>query len=464
MEIQSDIIQSIDESATVTLSSYTPHGTIDVIGDAELAAVSVSGTGWGFDPYILEGWNITTSGQHGIRIRDTTMHFVIQDCWITTNDVNNWRAIWIENTTAGTVRIENNICVGSILGIDLDACENATVRHNQCLENRYGIWLDDSDGSILTNNTCSFSMTYGIYVDSSPYCELDDNICSYSNWNKIHGTTHGMGRGIHVTNSPYSVFYNNTCTNNEYDSLRLYQSPSSVLRFNNITGGHYFGIYLGSSQDSTVSNNTVTYTTDIGIYATESDDIIVANNTAERNEEGGIHVTHCASAIVIDNTMVEDGLRLYGSTVADYESMTVSGNSINNKPFGFFLNTVDDTISTDYGQLLLVNCTNALIIWQNCSFATLGIELKWCSGCSVTLSSFNNNDYVGFQVSSSNHTTIMNTSCNENRVAGGHLQSSYNTSVIETTISNSRIGIQLDSHNLRTTLYLGVQTMASTTI
>lgn len=448
MEVQSDIVQSSDEIELVTLSSYSPHDAIDVIGDSELAAVSVSGTGWALDPYILEGWNITTSGEHGIRIQDTTAYFIIRNCWITTNNVNNWRAIWIENAIVGTVRIEDNICVGSITGIKIDLCENTTLRDNLCSENRYGIMLDDCDGSILLNNTCDFSMTYGIHIDSSPYCNLTDNRCSYTNWNEIHGTLHGMGRGIDVVSSPHTVVFNNTCINNEYDGIRVYQSSSSVLRFNNVTGGHYFGVNLGLSQDSTVSNNTVTDTTDIGFYMTESDNVVVANNTAERNEQGGIYVTHCAPAIVVDNTMVEDGLRLYGSTIADYESMTVSGNSINQKSFGFSLNSVDDIISTDYGQLLLVNCTNALIIWQNCSFTSLGVDLRWCSGCSVTLSTFNNNDYAGIQVSRSNHTTIRYTTCSNNRMAGCHLEYTYNTSVTETTISNSRIGIQLDTHNL----------------
>ena len=448
MEIQSDFVQSIDDDEWVTPSSYTPHGNIDIIGDAELAAASVSGTGWGFDPYILEGWSISTSDQHGIRIRDTTAHFVIRDCWITTNSLYNWRAIWIENATIGTVTIYDNICFGSILGIDIDDCLNVSLLNNQCNENHYGIMLDDCDGSILVNNTCDYSMTYGIRIDSSPYCNLTDNRCSYTNWNSIHGTSHGMGRGIDVVSSPHTVIHNSTCSNNEYDGIRVYQSSYSVLRLNNVTGGHYFGIYVGSSHDSVVSNNTVTDTTDIGIYTTESDSVIVASNTAKRNEQGGIYVTHCAPATVVDNTMLDDGLSLYGSTIADYESMTVSGNSINNKPFGFFLNSVDDIISTDYGQLLLVNCSNALVIWQNCSFTSMGVELKWCNGCGVVFSSFNHNDNTGIRISWSNHTSISYTTCSDNRMSGCHLEYTYNTSVIENTISNSRFGILLDSHNL----------------
>ncbi|MGY5879175.1 MAG: right-handed parallel beta-helix repeat-containing protein [Candidatus Thorarchaeota archaeon] len=441
-------LQYRNSDCIFTNSSLTPHVPISVTGDVELGAIAVSGTGASHDPFILEGWNISTFGQDGIHIQDTTLYFTIRNCWVSSGSRDTYDAIEIDNAALGTVNISNTVCVGSYQGIDLDECENSTIINNQFYENRYGIWAQYCGGSLFYNNTSNDNVYYGIYVTNSQYSNITENICCYNNWNDKYGSSHGMGRGLYVKNCQDSIIYNNTCINNEYDGIIVTGCARSVIEFNNINGGHYFGIYLGTSPDCIIANNTATETSDIGIYASESANVVVADNTVMRNENGGFHVTHCSSANITDNVMKEDGLSVYGNTVSDYESMTISGNSINGKPFGFFLNAVGNIVSADYGQVLLVNCTNTLVMNQNCSYATSGVMLRWCSGVTIVSSTLDNNDISGIEVGNSNHTIVSSTSLSHCGQRGCRLEYSYNSTIVDSTISNNRYGFQLTWENL----------------
>ena len=424
----------------IHVGAYTTHDPILISGDLELAAAAVSGTGWPGNPYILEGWNITTPLYDGIYIEDTTSYFVIRDCWIN-SPINS--AIEIQDAAMGTVTIQHNYCIDSRYGIWIKSCENSTVQGNQCYGLMRSIWADECGGTLFANNIVNGSSTDSIYIESSPYCNFTSNICSYANYNQVYSTSHGVGKGIYATSCDHSFFYNNTCINNEYDGLRVTVSPSSVVLLNNITGGHHLGIYVSSSQDSIIANNSASFNSEDGIVASQCDSVIVENNSATSNGEGGIRVTLSDSATITDNTLTDDGLSVYASTIPDYEAMTISGNKVNQKPYGFFLSVQDIIISADYGQLLFVNCTHVFAIFQNCSFATNGIEFLWCNGCSTSLSTYSNNDQSGVSVRYSNHTIISYVTCNNNRVAGCYLQYTNHADVLESTMTNSRYGLEL---------------------
>ena len=424
----------------IRVGAYHAHDPIHVSGDSELEAISVSGSGFGFDPFILEGWNITNSDQDGIYIQDTTAHFIIRDCWISSKIDS---AIEIQNAAVGTVTIQDTYCIDSKYGIWIKSCENSTVLRNQCYRTYIGIWADQCDGTLFTENICNGTSTNSIYVEESPYCNFTSNTCSFANYNQVYSTSHGTGRGIYATSCDHSFFYNNTCVKNEYDGLRVTVSPSSVILFNNITGGHYTGIYVSTCQDSILANNSVSFNSDTGISVGHCDSVIVANNSAMSNGGGGIYVTQSDSAIIVDNTFTDDGLGVYASSVPGYLAMTISGNMVNQKPYGLFLSIQDLIISGGYGQLFFVNCTHILALFQNCSFTTTGIQFLWCNGCSVSLSTFNNNDQSGVSVRYSNHTIISHVNSMYNRYAGCRLDYTNHTSIIESTISNSTYGIYL---------------------
>ncbi|MFX1513353.1 MAG: nitrous oxide reductase family maturation protein NosD, partial [Promethearchaeota archaeon] len=222
---------------------YTPHANISVNSDAELATVAVSGLGTEIDPYVLEGWNITTSGVPAISIKDTTKYFLIRNCWVNTGAAFNAHGIFIHNVTRRTATILNNICGNSRNGIYIKKSGNSTVVNNLCSYNtQYGIYLDQSGNSTIANNTCYRNNDSAIFIRQSGYSTIVNNTCRESSY------------GIWIWNSKNSTVGNNICFQNT-DCGILIQSPSMVV-VKNICRENDEGIHYEGSTYSIVANNT----------------------------------------------------------------------------------------------------------------------------------------------------------------------------------------------------------------
>ena len=63
----------------------------------------VGGTGTATDPYMIAGWDIPAGNLAGIRIQDTSAHFVITDCHIHGNATSPGSGISLSNTTNGKI-------------------------------------------------------------------------------------------------------------------------------------------------------------------------------------------------------------------------------------------------------------------------------------------------------------------------------------------------------------------------
>jgi len=81
--------------------SLTPHDPIYITSDSGFAVFPGSGTEE--DPYLIDGYNITTTST-GISITDTTKHFVIRNCYVETNYIG----IYITDVADGTATVANN--------------------------------------------------------------------------------------------------------------------------------------------------------------------------------------------------------------------------------------------------------------------------------------------------------------------------------------------------------------------
>ncbi len=57
-----------------------PHDPIEITSDSDFEVFP--GTGTEIDPYVIEGYNITTTSTRGISIRGTTKYFTIRNCYV----------------------------------------------------------------------------------------------------------------------------------------------------------------------------------------------------------------------------------------------------------------------------------------------------------------------------------------------------------------------------------------------
>ncbi len=68
--------------------SYITHSPITITSNADFVSQGFSGNGTAEDPYVIEGYNITTTGDC-ISIQDTDVYFIIRDCLLTAGTSND---------------------------------------------------------------------------------------------------------------------------------------------------------------------------------------------------------------------------------------------------------------------------------------------------------------------------------------------------------------------------------------
>ncbi|MFX0116486.1 MAG: nitrous oxide reductase family maturation protein NosD [Candidatus Hodarchaeota archaeon] len=298
-------------------SDYVLHNPIAVSNDTELASVAVFGSGIETDPYILEGWNITTAHVHGISISNTTAHFIIRNCWIDTGDTIEKVGIYIQNAMEGTVTISNNTCRNNWSGILLINAMNSRVLNNTCRNNWSGIAFINSAGSIVANN---------IFVENGFFIQ-ESSPASYLSYSVVNNWVNGQPLGW-LTNkanitilAPYGELFLINCTNiivknqncsycNDGITI-LFSSHIQVL--NNTVSNHaWAGIFVWRSESILVANNSCLQNTFQGMYVLDSKNVTVQNNTCNRATGGwwgggyGIALSHSNSCRILWNEFREN--------------------------------------------------------------------------------------------------------------------------------------------------------------
>ncbi len=372
-------------------SSLTPHDPISITSDSGFAVFPGSGTAE--NPYLIEGYNITTTDSSGIYIADTTKYFIVRNCYV---DAFLY-GIYIYNVADDTATVTNNTCNNNAyFSIRFYASGSSTVANNTCNYNGYsGIFLSSSGSSTVANNICNNNDDYGIYLLFSDNSTITNNTCS--NNNNLDG--------IYLEDSGSSIVTNNTCSNNYLEGIYLAGSHSSTVT-NNTCSNNYRGIRLDSSDSSTVANNTCSNNGDGGIFLAGSDSLTVTNNTCSNNSFYGIVLYSSGSSTIINNTCNNndwEGIKLY-----------ISGNS----------NVANNT----------------------CNYNGWGIDLSGSGSSTVANNTCNYNGFWGIDLSGSGSSTVANNTCYNNDWKGIELYSSAFCVVIYNLLqSNEEHGVYLES-------------------
>ena len=249
-------------------SSLTPHDPISITIDSGFDVFPGSGTVE--DPYIIEGYNITTPDDNGIYISGTTKYFVIRNCYV---DAGN-NGIYISFITGGTATIINNTCNNNYYN-GIRIFSSSTVTNNICSKNGHGIYLSSSGGSTVANNTCN-NNDQGITLSTSASSTVVNNTCNYNN-----------DYGIYLSSSDITVA-NNTCSNNVNYGIRLSETESSTVTNNTCSNNDNYGIYLQSSAFCVVTYNLLQENIGYGIrlYSISDNTLIHHNNFIDNNLGG----------------------------------------------------------------------------------------------------------------------------------------------------------------------------------
>jgi len=262
-------------------------------------------------------------------------------------------------------------------GIYINESDFCVITNNYCSDNNYGIHLWDSKDNKITNNTCFYNDGDCIYLNYSDRNEVINNICSYN------------GEGIRLSNSSYNEITSNDCSNNNGNGISLEEDSDGNQIANNICSNNWgSGISLrsfyGSPEEpdhNQITNNTCSYNYGNGIGLSDSDRNSITNNICSYNGGHGISV-YCSSSYneIIDNICSyndRDGIYLGGYYIYEPEY-----NKIINNTFSY---NYDHGIYFDYGGRSLIYLNNFIDNADNArSDASGAMSSEWDSPVKIT--------------------------------------------------------------------------------
>ncbi len=372
-------------------SSFQSHAPIVINGNSDFNPNNgvTGGSGTASDPYVIEGWNITSSGTTAISISNTDASFVIRNVYI--NHLSGGSGsptpygVNMTNVSNGAIeasRIYNfynsasNLAVVMSLVNDV-VLNNVTVMPSTILitnsthvavshSTAYRIDVKESLAVQVSNNDAHL----GIDVSSSTNVTITDNQSNtpgikigveFSSNIIITGNSFACDcLPISVQNSNHVTIIGNNLNGNEADAVvNLANSDFIDVSDNTVSGSSYGGIVLSTCHDVSIENNHVsTY-----------------GNSLVPRPGGEVGISGCKIVNISNNTLAPTYYR-YPYTppllkVSFSSDLTVSGNNLSNAITAVsILNSSNATITGNTLQsnaqgLILNNTANIQVFHNN---------------------------------------------------------------------------------------------------
>jgi parallel beta-helix repeat protein len=385
----------------------TPHAPIYIDDDTDFETQGWPGDGSIGTPYIIAGLEINaTTGAPAINITGTSVHFIIQDCWLTSNDTSI---------------------------IELNSVSHAQIKNNSLIDCERGvIALHSTDLTIYENLFYSFSLT-GVYLEDCSQSTLTKNNCTL---NFI---------GLHIEQSDNILVEDNYLYDNSAAGIELYQRCEFIIVDNNTILESVVAIHLQLD----CSNNIIEFnnctSADAGIFCENCHHNSILNNFG-RQAYIDIYLINCTS-FTIDGNDCGYGLSFGEGSIFLHNS----NNSVitNNRVENTFI-CIEVIEGSSHNDISSNNCTlfaggviagysgpSNVISNNNCSglytASEVGIYILESENCEVFANQCNQSQY-NIVVESSNHTDIFGNTC-------------YNASDLSLAIWDSHF-INIDSNLL----------------
>ncbi len=380
--------------------------------------------------YVIENVTIDASASptgSGILINNSNdEEFIIRNCTIydavagpSVYYLNNG-SIKLVNSSKGQI-YSNNLTSSTGAdtwksGICLYESKNVAIINNTIEGNTYGVFLRNSNETLIFNNSVNSNYHVGIMLQTN---------CHYNNITQNNASYNTLYHGITLnTNSDNNNIINNTANENvNYYGINLNDGcDNNTIIGNNVSLNHD-GIYLKSSDNNTIQGNIANDNVDEGIDLNEYCDYNrVIGNTANNNPSEGIQVYSYGDFNIISGNNVsnnDNGIRLHTNCG---DNTIIDNNASNNRAAGIYLNT-----GSEYNNITenIVNNNNQR-----------GIYLTTCHFNVIINNTVNDNDQHGIELSNTDNNTIKNNTINRNEL-GILLDRSNNNTVTENTLMDN---------------------------
>ncbi len=428
--------------------AYVERGGIDIDSDEDFVTLGFPGSGTIGDPYLIENYHIISSSR-GIFVRNTEKHFIIQNCWIESNDF----AIGFVQIKDDTAVINNNTCTSDSdisPSITLDEASGVIISENLIDGNWIGIKIFNSRNIVIANNNftselglSTFALQNSVIANNSfskGGIFLDNPIISEDEYkyeiltmylsNEIYGNTiKGKELGVFTNaydiiissseygqiiliNSTYITIKNQVFTDLDVGIALIFCTDCKVL--DNVCNYNRYGILSTYSSELIITNNTCNYNEN-AIKLEKAQNVILERNTCNNNSPNDIAVLVCYSnrIYLFNNTLLDNGNGLLADTG---EELLFYDNIIeNNTGYGIQLRNIASSFLTNNSlchnsdaAIVLNNAENSVINYNTISFNKYqGMSLYAADYNYIYSNIFQKNDYEAIYVNSESQNNII---------------------------------------------------------
>jgi parallel beta-helix repeat protein len=345
------------------ISALIEHDPIYIYNNNQFTSKNgiVAGNGMKDNPYIIENWTINAYNSHGILIENTEAYFVIRNCYIYTEESDNYiySGIYLKNVTNGYIynnsfrfckyginvyrsnhnEFVNNTCDSNYLyGIVLASSSNNLLSNNNCRNSWYGINLYNSSNNRIINNNCLNQTKHGIYLYFSWNNTIINNTSFDHHWNGIelqsslknlflNNICSNSRDGIELSDSANNTFINNYCFNNSWDGISIDNSTNNIISNNEMNNNGWRGIDLNHFSNNNYIDNNICFENGYGISLSNSYLNIIINNTCLKDNYGINIIDYSNNNTILNNTLNSNNN--YGIVIKHFSN----NNSIYNNYF-----------------------------------------------------------------------------------------------------------------------------------
>ncbi|MHA1248303.1 MAG: right-handed parallel beta-helix repeat-containing protein [Candidatus Thorarchaeota archaeon] len=401
-----------------------------------------------------------------VTVRDGVFHNVSQmgfseQCTLVNNTIfnNTGRGVYLCFSSSNMLT-NNTISNNSGYGVVVSYSSNNTLINNAISNNSVaGVYFVSSSDNTLVSNVlgCNGIMMFGSSVTSWRQTITANNTVNGKAmgyfWNlsggEIDGSQYGqvilanctdvtVRDGVFHNVSERCTLLNNTISDNSGGGVSLYSSSGSTLINNTILYNLGTGVNLYSSHNNTLVNNTVSNNLPCGVNLDFSSNNTLINNTITNNPRSGVYLWYSPDSTLMDNTLENNGIVIYGSPVTCWRQTITANNTVNGKAMGYFWNLTGGEIDgSQYGQVILANCTDVTVrdgVFRNVS---LGAQVGFSERCSLLNNIISNNSQSGVFLVCSSDCTLADNTISNNLCFGVDWDGSSGNAMTNNTVSNN---------------------------
>ncbi|MBN2152111.1 MAG: right-handed parallel beta-helix repeat-containing protein [Candidatus Lokiarchaeota archaeon] len=384
-----------------------------------------NGTGTSASPFRLENKTITALPMFpAIRITDTTLFLVIQNC--TLSGINS---ILIQLSNCSNVNITQNYLSQALTGIGVQSGINISISDNDFFAVYYGASLNASNNTSFCDNDV-MSQNMALFGEKSANITARNNsIVSYSS-------------GCYFQTSVNVSLRNNTISGAPSNGISFASCSNCSLVNNTISDTTSEGVYAANVRDMVIQYNSISN----GISLNSGNSTKVENNSIAGSITHGIIVSYCFQTEFKNNTMQDAFFTVTGEDMTYFTTTIDASNRINNKPVFYYTNRTN-LISTNFtgaAQVFVVNCNNTQVTDVDLSGTEGGLVFYLARSTSFENMTMNSYSSTGIYIVSSTGTTMIGCSIGYCQRAL-ELFKSNNTLIDRLSLHDCPTGLRFDS-------------------